>query len=69
MVDGEPQTQHTSTTIIIYNKKLAGYLLFNGCHLLGIMQNKKHPEFNVFKFKDTGSLKDLVSRFNDKSWK
>jgi len=53
-------------TYTIYSKRLAGYLLFNGCNLIEIETNVNNPDLNVFKFIKSGKLERLVKDYNGK---
>jgi hypothetical protein len=47
----------------IYNPRLAGYLMFNGCHLLEIKPNTKNPKYKVFIFVENNFLNDQMQNY------
>lgn len=46
-------------TYKIFNAKLAGLAIRQGCKLLGTEPNKKKIQFDVFIFEDTAELRKI----------
>ena len=49
--------------MIIYNMKLAGYLMQNGFILQGMEKDKRDERFNVFHFKETDELVRVLEEY------
>ena len=48
----------------IFTKRLAIFLRQNGCKIIRTEVNFKKPEHDVYVFKDTDRLQDLIAKFN-----
>lgn len=53
----------TKKTILIYNMRLAGYLMLNGHALLGVAPNNRDSRKLVFAFYDTDLLRDKMDEY------
>ena len=51
--------------IVIFNQKVAGYLMLNNFTLKKIEKSSKNQKMNVFIFKDSEELRSAISKFED----
>lgn len=49
--------------MIIYNQRLAGYLMMNKFVLQGMEKDKQNPNFNIFHFKESDDLLKAIKEF------
>lgn len=49
--------------LIIYNQKLAGFLMLKGFKLVGTEPNKDFKNMNVYKFNNTPKLRQAIDEF------
>lgn len=51
----------------VFNNKLAGYLMFNGCVLQGldISKNSGDKKMNLYLFNNSCRLQELIDRFTN----
>lgn len=56
--------------IVIFNQKVAGYLMLNGFVIKKLEQsNKEDGRRNVFIFNDTEELRDKINKYNQFQYK
>ena len=46
----------------VFSQRIAGALMYNGYRLHGTARNYKHPEKNVFYFKDCQEVRNIIDR-------
>ena len=51
--------------IVIFNQKVAGYLMLRSFTLKQIKKNDKNDKMNVFIFNDTDELRLAISQYDD----
>ncbi len=51
---------------IIFNQKLAGYLMMQGFILKKMERNEKYPQKNVFIFRQSDNLETEISKYLNK---
>jgi hypothetical protein len=49
---------------VVFNQKVAGYLMLKGFTLKGIEKAYKNPNMNVFIFDDSDQLKEQISKYD-----
>jgi cytidylate kinase len=52
-----------STTKVILSSRLAGWLMFNAFHLVGLKPDAKERKRNIFIFNDTIKLQDCINDY------
>jgi hypothetical protein len=65
MIDKTNKTEFNSH-FVVYSQKLAGILMYRGFVLLGLGKDKANETKNVFYFKDTPQIREVVSEFKSK---
>lgn len=50
---------------VVFNQKVAGYLMLNGFTLKTIEKSHQNPNMNVFIFNDSVELKDKISKYDN----
>jgi hypothetical protein len=50
---------------VVFNQKVAGYLMLKGFTLKGIEKYHKNPNMNVFIFNDSEQLKEQISKYDN----
>lgn len=48
---------------IIYNQRLAGYLMLNGFVLVAVLPHKNIPGRNVYRFCESPALHDAIDKW------
>ena len=56
----------TATTVTIFSQKLAGYLMYSGFVLVDMRPDKNGSGKNVFFFKNSESLRNIVDKYCQK---
>lgn len=51
--------------MVIFNQKVAGYLMLNGFVLKGIEKSHQNPKMNVFIFNESKDLKEHIGTYDN----
>ncbi len=61
----QPEKVEDRMFFVIYNKRLAGFLLLNGCLLVETSKNRLNQDWLVFKFINNETLKIQKQRYKE----
>lgn len=50
-------------TILIFGERMAGWLMYNGCHKIMEKKDLKNKEKNIYIFKDNEIVRELMNKY------